>query len=478
MSLTEISIVGFRGFSTEQILRLAEPNGAPGSGLTVITGPNNGGKSSILECLKARSASTPPSFTIGARNAATDHVCITFKAFGATESIVSLSRGSSETAYKNRINELKVFHLPSRRAFVPYFQKNKMPRENYMENEARRGGHRPTELSNFPYRLFKILENPAEFNELLYYLLPDRPEWTIDLNDQGSYFLKFYNGDNSHTSDGLGEGIVSLFAIVDAFYDSAAGDVIVVDEPELSLHPALQKRLALFLNRFAADRQVVISTHSPYFVSLASMKNGGTLARVVSDVREGSKIYQLSEEGARNVTTLGEGNKFNPHVFGLDARELFFQEDGIILVEGQEDVVFFPDILQQLAVELDGHFFGWGVGGAENMPRVCKILTDLGYQRVAAVLDADKEDSLAKLRDEFPLYHFTCIPAADVRTKPEIKAKEGKIGLLDEKHQIRSEFKERTAQILNELNRYLANDNDQSGEPISVEALPHHPPLP
>lgn len=433
----------------------------------MLTGPNNGGKSSILECLKVRSGLEPPSFTTGVRNAAADLVTIRFDAFGKSETVTSVMKGSSESIYENKINELRIFYLPSRRSFQPYFSKSLIGRDEYINNEASKRGPRPNQLDHFFYRLFNIRNNPDRFNQLLYELLPNKPEWTIDQNDQGNYFLKFFNGGGDHSSDGVGEGIVSLFAIVDAFHDSPATDVVVIDEPELSLHPAMQRRLALFLNRFAADRQVIISTHSPYFVSLDSMKNGGSLARVVSDAREGSKIHQLSREAARNVTALGEGNRFNPHVFGLDARELFFQEDGIILVEGQEDVVFFPDILQQLGVELDGHFFGWGVGGAENMPRVCKILSDLGYQRVAAVMDADKEGSLPKLRDEFPRYHFTCIPASDVRTKPKIKAKEGKIGLLDEKHQIRSEFKERTVQILSELNRYLVKDSDQSGEPQS-----------
>ena len=45
-----LSCIGFRGFSEKQTLKLAIPNGQPGSGLTVLVGPNGGGKSTLVEC--------------------------------------------------------------------------------------------------------------------------------------------------------------------------------------------------------------------------------------------------------------------------------------------------------------------------------------------------------------------------------------------------------------------------------------------
>jgi predicted ATPase len=68
-----------------------------------------------------------------------------------------------------------------------------------------------------------------------------RPHWTIDQSSQGTYYLKFSNDDKHHSIDGMGDGIVSLFSIVDALSDSKPGDIIVNDKPELSLHPGLQK---------------------------------------------------------------------------------------------------------------------------------------------------------------------------------------------------------------------------------------------
>ena len=50
MSVVSLDILGFRGFSHEQTLCFAQPNGKTGSGLNdPYSDPNNGGKSTIIE---------------------------------------------------------------------------------------------------------------------------------------------------------------------------------------------------------------------------------------------------------------------------------------------------------------------------------------------------------------------------------------------------------------------------------------------
>ncbi len=52
VSIKAIEIYGFRGFAAKQRVELALPNGKPGSGLTLIVGPNNSGKSTVVEALR------------------------------------------------------------------------------------------------------------------------------------------------------------------------------------------------------------------------------------------------------------------------------------------------------------------------------------------------------------------------------------------------------------------------------------------
>jgi predicted ATP-dependent endonuclease of OLD family len=451
MSLTKIEIHGYRGFRQCGTLNFAVPSGEFGSGLTVLTGPNNSGKSCILECLRARSGQQSVSFTAGTRNADIDSVEIKYSINGKEEILRSITHGSSETTKVGIDQNFHIFVLPSRRAFNPYFGRSEWSREQYINNSDL-PAQRSSVLSNFEYRLFNIVKSPEAFNELLSEALGYGPQWTIDRADQGQYFLKFFNGKHSHSSDGMGEGVISIFAIVDALYDSKPGDVVVIDEPELSLHPSLQKRVALLLSRFSKDRQIIISTHSPYFVNLFALANGGHLARITTTV-EGTKINQLTPASKDSICKLSDGNLYNPHVFGLDSRELFFQEEKIILTEGQEDVLLYPKVAEQLGLSISGNFFGWGAGGASNIMHLCLILKDLGFVKVAGLLDGDKNAEAEALKEKFPEFFFACIPAKDIRTKPARKATEYVDGLLDSKLVLQAEF----TVPLNQLFSSLAN---------------------
>ena len=136
------------------------------------------------------------------------------------------------------------------------------------------GTVRQTAASGFESRLFRANENKASFNKVLGKVLDPAPDWVIDQHDTGQHFLKFVSEDGTHSSEGVGEGIVSLFFLVDALYDSRPGDVIFVDEPELSLHPAVQRRVSDLFTEYAAERQIVVATHSPYSSTSAPCRLG------------------------------------------------------------------------------------------------------------------------------------------------------------------------------------------------------------
>ena len=453
MFLTQLRIHGYRGFKSQGILDLAVPNGSAGSGLTILTGPNNGGKSSILECLRARSGTQAPSFPDGTRHRDVELVEVIYVVDGIEQVLRSISKGSSETIRINFTGDPSVFVVPSRKTFSPYFGKSAWSREQFVSNSPL-PAQRSAVLTGFEYRLFSIHNEPSRFNAILSRVLGYEPEWTIDLSPQGQHYLKFFNGDHSHSSDGMGDGLISIFAIVDSLYDSSPGSLIAIDEPELSLNPTLQKRTAALIEEYASDRQIVIATHSPYFVSLTALAAGGNLARVVTD-NNGSMIHQLSIESKSAIGRLSQGNLYNPHIFGLDARELFFQEERIILTEGQEDVLLFPSIADQLGTTIQGNFFGWGVGGAGNIGHLCRILQDLGFKKVAALLDGDKVGEATSLEKTFPAYLFRCIPAKDIRTKPARGETASVDGLLDEDRTIKDKYREATAEIFGALAQHL-----------------------
>ena len=252
MSVVSLDILGFRGFSHEQTLCFAQPNGKTGSGLTILVGPNNGGKSTIIESLQALSTgiSDSPSFTEGQRNKlAKDRVLIRSKSkSGVTIELGTISSGGFRTDRKlGGTNMVPCWYvLPSRRFFNPSFNEvgNVMRDRHDYTIRLQALNTRSAPINDFSsFRLFAALNRKEEFNSVLKRVIDPVPDWTIDQSDGKTCYLKVNSGGQFHNSDGLGEGLVNLLFLVDSLYDSSPDDFIAIDEPELSLHPAFQRRL-------------------------------------------------------------------------------------------------------------------------------------------------------------------------------------------------------------------------------------------
>jgi len=457
MSIQTLEICGLRGFGRSQKITFAIPNGTLGSGLTIFVGPNSGGKSTIVEALRALSMRREQSFSVGKRNQeAKDRVMISaVDTAGASHKLETIESGGSEASYSGTDALGRIYVLPSRRFFEPLFGKSSATRDAYITGYSL-PPTRGSALNQFAHRLFALQEDGAkkkQFNEVLERLVQPLPNWTIDLADSGQYFLKFRTGKSSHNSDGLGEGLVSCFFIVDALYDSTENDIIVIDEPELSLHPALQRRLSGLLRQYASKLQIILATHSVYMVDFHSIVAGAEIARVF--LRGGNtEVRALTRESIKRIEPFLR-NRDNPHILGLDAREVFFLDDGVILVEGQDDVVAYPEIASQVGASFKGHFFGWGVGGADNTMAVGNMLRDFGFSRVTAIFDGNKRDAAERFRSEFQEFGCLVIEADDVRTKAAREARSEVVGLLDQDGKLRSGHREGVAEIVSKANRQL-----------------------
>jgi len=484
--LKTLSIAGYRGFNEHRVIHLAIPKARGGTGLTVITGANNSGKSTVIEALRARSGHQTPSFSEGVRNKHADFVRIIYEfedvsggqhdqsesLEARTEVIESHTAGSSQATHKDgkgatvdRMFERDPIRVvPSRRGFQAYFARQVGTLQDYQ----RQGGlpaRRMSELTSFEMRLFEIEKEPTQFNALLGELLGYTPKWTIDQSSEGNYYVRLNNGSSSHSSDGAGEGIVSLFSIVDALTSTPPGGIVAIDEPELSLHPAIIRRVVSAIARLSAEKQIIVATHSPYFIDPAAIANGAALVRVTSG-EAGSNVYQLSDEGRAALKKIHDPESPNtkaPHTFGLDARELFFQDDGIVLTEGQDDVMLYPVVASQLPIgRVPGQLFGWGVGGAGNMRHICRLLQEMGYRKVAGLLDNDQEATLPRLRAEFPRFTFITIPAKDVRDKDEVAARPAVKGLLENAKVLRGEYREPMISIFEEIRGAFGGEAPQA----------------
>ena len=78
----------------------------------------------------------------------------------------------------------------------------------------------------------------------------------------------FTTSDRQYSEGSAGSGEAAVARIVHEVYCSKPGRLLLLDEPETSLHPGAQERLLMFLLKKVSEKslQVLISTHSPAFV--------------------------------------------------------------------------------------------------------------------------------------------------------------------------------------------------------------------
>lgn len=158
---------------------------------------------------------------------------------------------------------------------------------------------------------------------------PLKNQYDIRLKKQGSSFLV------GAASSGERELLTYLFAI---FALNVRDALIIVDEPELHLHPMWQKTLLQLFIRLAQStgNQFLLATHSPTFVSPESIQY---VSRVFSH-QQRSHILRL------NTIVLPEAKHLLNIVNSQNNERLFFADE-VVLVEGLSDRIFFEAVLDR-----------------------------------------------------------------------------------------------------------------------------------
>lgn len=203
-------------------------------------------------------------------------------------------------------------------------------------------------------------------------------------------------------------------------------------------------------------RQIIIATHSPLVLDWADVANGAAVVRVYKSWGR-SEVAQVSGETLKKVANLADTrNVKNPHTVGSVAKEAFFMEDGVILVEGQDDAAYLPRILDDLGLPQTENVYGWGSGGAGNTPLLAQLFLEMGFSHVGVILDDDSQAStisaVEKLEAMGEKVMVRQLPAPDIRYKKAVEPKPEVLGVLDDENKhVRAELREGTTERLKEI---------------------------
>lgn len=159
--------------------------------------------------------------------------------------------------------------------------------------------------------------------------------------------------------------------------------VLLVEEPEIHLHPALELSMMRYLKKISQDCQVFLTTHSTNFLDTGAMKN----------------IYLISKKDNTNVKHLDVTGveELIPEELGIRLSSLFMY-DRLVFVEGHTDEQIIREWASLMRKNLSQSNVGFiTMGGARNYTHFAneKILSFLTKRRVQLwfIFDKDERDN-------------------------------------------------------------------------------------
>jgi len=165
-------------------------------------------------------------------------------------------------------------------------------------------------------------------------------------------------------------------------YEFAHPSILLVEEPETHLHPALETSMMRYLKQISASCQVFITTHSTNFLDTAEMRN----------------VYLVSKDTFTQVQllNLADAETQIPRELGIRLSSLFMF-DRLVFVEGGSDEEIIREWATILDVNLGQANVGFiAMGGVRNFAHFAAetTLSFLTKRRVQVwfIIDRDERD--------------------------------------------------------------------------------------
>jgi hypothetical protein len=273
------------------------------------------------------------------------------------------------------------------------------------------------------------------------------------------------SGGGDYGANHEASGILHLVGLLASIYNDEIG-VLLIDEPEISLHPQYQAFLLQELERASGDprveknkKLVLIATHSP---SLLPLRSTNEIHRIVFFSDSARLPKQISPDADILI-----GRKIPALIarLGMTHRLAFFAGSAL-LVEGPSDEI----IASQLARAIDHPLLAANaqivpVTGKGEFPQVAKLFSAMG-KKVVILADLDA------LSDSNQLVNYFSVQEG----ASEIANRSGHASFIIADQQLRSDFhalvKNNWPEILPiiELHRYWSEAKKEDQEQAKIRA--------
>ena len=259
-----------------------------------------------------------------------------------------------------RVSDVKVLYLHERRKPI-----GREEAERLLSLKVKRGGDKKLRIIHDTVESLLGVQIDAFRSEQL----SPRGEQVAELDVDN--FLVQANG------SGIRE---ALRLILDFEFEEP--QILLVEEPEVHLHPALETSMMRYLKGIGRECQVFITTHSTNFLDSPDMKNLYLVARATH-----TTVQHLSFEDAERAL---------PKELGIRLSS-FFMYDRLVFVEGKSDEEVLREWAAMLGVNVGQKSIGFiPMGGARNIGHFAAeaTLAFLSRRNVALhfIIDRDERD--------------------------------------------------------------------------------------
>ena len=266
-----------------------------------------------------------------------------------------------------------------------------IPAIRYLKKEKRNSNIPTFEGSGVPSYYFKLEKDTSINGEDIFDKISQKvnnqfPKYhKATSKEDGRDNVEVYFG--KFPSSSVGDGIKQFFLHIYNLYLSG-NKIFAIEEPEIHLHPGRQKEIFRFLKEKSKESQIIITTHSPIFVS-----------------KDDVKTYLVSMDESTNETKvklIEDGNEFQEIKLELGSKntDLFFY-DCVILIEGETEDRILPIIAEAMGYDLLANGIKLiNIRGSGKVARITEFLMYLKDSGIDIFVIADgHKNVITKIED-------------------------------------------------------------------------------
>ncbi len=437
MRIKSIAITNLRCFASEDPIQLAP--------LTVLIGPNNAGKSTLLRAVgtlqvgsglsgsdvRLGSDAAQLTYEVQTIHVPSGHPAATLNGQDVTIQLTLQSGGSIlpnvrpvGTSPPQPASAPAAFPLYQPVApdhlIVPWFPSTRGYSSEEQVNSQNATAIR-ADLNNLGARLLKVLVSNSEayqsYTRLCAQLFQITP---VPLPSQNGIRVGIQlSGGAEIGLQSMGDGVRSTVGMAIAAADSV-DKILLVEEPENSLHPDSLKALLEFLAERSRENQVIIATHSPLVVNYLASRDGSVVYFVGprNDPNDLPSTTNIPTSFVRSVIN-EDDRRERLAALGVDLPDMGLHSGWLVFEEASAEYIVKSFLIPWFVPALST-FGTVSATGVANVPSRLAGVTNLilaahlegAYKgRVWAIVDGGAQGRavLEKLERDFPtwgLEHF------------------------------------------------------------------------